>query len=74
MLAPRAYDANTAKSWLFGTNSRQDDEAPIELLGQAIETGELAAVVRAARQSWNEGIKPATGEHEVLLAGGSGGD
>ena len=45
-----AYDAKTAKAWLFGTNSRLDDEAPIELLGQATETAQLAAVVRAARQ------------------------
>jgi hypothetical protein len=45
-----AYDAKTAKAWLFGTNSRLDDEAPIELLGQATETAELTAVIRAARQ------------------------
>lgn len=45
-----AYDAKTAQAWLFGTNSRLDDEAPIELLGQATETAQLAAVVRAARQ------------------------
>jgi hypothetical protein len=45
-----AYDATTTRSWLFGTNSRLDDEAPIELLGQATETPQLAAVVRAARQ------------------------
>ena len=45
-----SYDADTAKAWLFGTNSRLDDEAPIEVLGQASETAQLAAVVRAARQ------------------------
>lgn len=45
-----AYDAKTAKAWLFGTNSRLDDEAPIEVLGQASETPQLASVVRAARQ------------------------
>jgi len=45
-----AYDPTTAKAWLFGTNSRLDDEAPIELLGQATETAQLAAIVRAARQ------------------------
>ncbi len=45
-----AYDAKTARAWLFGTNSRLDDEAPIEVLGAATETSELAAVVRAARQ------------------------
>jgi hypothetical protein len=43
-----AYDAT--KAWLFGTNSRLDDEAPVDLLGQATETAQLAAVVRAARQ------------------------
>ena len=45
-----AYNAKTVKAWLFGTNSRLDDEAPIELLGEASETAQLAAVVRAARQ------------------------
>ena len=45
-----AYDAKTAKAWLFGTNSRLDDEAPIEVLGQATETAAFTAVVRAARQ------------------------
>jgi hypothetical protein len=45
-----AYDDNTAKAWLFGTNSRLDDNAPIELLGQATDTAQLAGVVRAARQ------------------------
>jgi hypothetical protein len=45
-----AYDAKTAKAWLFGINSRLDDQAPIELLGQADDTPSLAAVVRAARQ------------------------
>jgi hypothetical protein len=45
-----AYDARTAKAWLFGTNTRLDDEAPIEVLGEASETARLAAVVRAARQ------------------------
>lgn len=45
-----AYDPQTAKAWLFGTNTRLDDAAPIEVLGQATETGQLAAVVRAARQ------------------------
>lgn len=45
-----AYDAKTAKAWLFGVNSRLDDRAPIELLGAADDTAALAAVVRAARQ------------------------
>lgn len=45
-----AYDPGTAKAWLFGTNTRLDDQAPIEALGQASDTAQLAAVVRAARQ------------------------
>jgi hypothetical protein len=45
-----AYDAKTTKAWLFGTNSKLDDEAPIELLGQATRGEQFTAVVRAARQ------------------------
>jgi hypothetical protein len=45
-----AYDAKTARAWLFGTNTRLDDRAPIEVLGAATETAEFASVVRAARQ------------------------
>jgi plasmid stabilization system protein ParE len=45
-----AYDAKTAKAWLFGINSRLDDQAPIEILGQADDTATFASVVRAARQ------------------------
>jgi hypothetical protein len=45
-----AYDAKTARAWLFGTNTRLDDRAPIEVLGAATETAEFAMVVRAARQ------------------------
>lgn len=45
-----AYDEKTARAWLFGTNTRLDDRAPIEVLGHAEEPSELAAVVRAARQ------------------------
>jgi uncharacterized protein (DUF2384 family) len=45
-----AYDAKTAKVWLFGTNSRLDDQAPIELLGQTTDPAQLTAIVRAARQ------------------------
>lgn len=45
-----AYDADTAKAWLFGTNTRLDDRAPIDVLGLATRSDELAAVVRAARQ------------------------
>lgn len=45
-----AYDPKTARAWLFGTNTRLDDRAPIEVLGAATDTAEFAAVVRAARQ------------------------
>ena len=45
-----AYDATTAKAWLFGTNTRLDDRAPIDVLSVAAGSEELAAVVRAARQ------------------------
>ena len=44
------YDEKTARAWLFGTNTRLDDRAPIEVLGAASETAEFAMVVRAARQ------------------------
>lgn len=44
-----AYDARTTRAWLFGTNTRLDDQAPVEVLGSATQTAELAAVVRAAR-------------------------
>jgi hypothetical protein len=45
-----AYDARTARAWLFGTNTRLDDEAPIEVLRAATTPDEYTAVVRAARQ------------------------
>lgn len=45
-----AYDDETARAWLFGTNTRLDDCAPIEVLGAAIDTAQFAMVVRAARQ------------------------
>ncbi|MEZ0054372.1 hypothetical protein ABIA30_005413 [Mycobacterium sp. MAA66] len=45
-----AYDDKTARAWLFGTNTRLDDRAPIEVLGQATTTAEFASVVQAARQ------------------------
>ncbi|BCP14279.1 XRE family transcriptional regulator [Mycobacterium paraintracellulare] len=45
-----AYDTKTARAWLFGTNTRLDDRAPIEVLGAATDTAEFAMVVRAARQ------------------------
>jgi hypothetical protein len=45
-----SYDTRTAKAWLFGTNTRLNDNAPIELLGQAESTGDFIAIQRAARQ------------------------
>jgi hypothetical protein len=45
-----AYDDKTARAWLFGTNMRLDDRAPIEVLGAAIDTADFVMVVRAARQ------------------------
>jgi len=45
-----AYDDKTARAWLFGTNTRLDDRAPIEVLGAAKDTADFAMVVRAARQ------------------------
>jgi plasmid stabilization system protein ParE len=45
-----AYDGKTARAWLFGTNTRLDDQAPIEVLGAAIDTTEFTTVVRAAKQ------------------------
>jgi hypothetical protein len=44
------YDAETAKAWLFGTNARLDDQAPIDLIGAATTTQQFADVRRAARQ------------------------
>ena len=48
-----AYDGETARAWLFGTNTRLDDQAPIEVLGAAIDAAEFTMVVRAARQAAN---------------------
>ena len=45
-----AYDAETAKAWLFGTNTRLDDQAPIEVLRTAERPEQFTAVIRAARQ------------------------
>jgi hypothetical protein len=45
-----AYDAETAKAWLFGTNTRLDDQAPIELLRVAESPEQFTVVVRTARQ------------------------
>jgi uncharacterized protein (DUF2384 family) len=45
-----AYDDKTARAWLFGTNTRLDDRAPIEVIGAATDTADFTLVVRAARQ------------------------
>ncbi|MBX7431536.1 XRE family transcriptional regulator [Mycobacterium sp. Y57] len=45
-----AYDDKTARAWLFGTNTRLDDRAPIDVLGAATDTADFTSVVRAARQ------------------------
>jgi hypothetical protein len=46
-----AYDATTARAWLFGTNTRLDDQAPIELLREASSGEQFTQVIRAARQA-----------------------
>ncbi len=49
-LLSEAYDTETAKAWLFGTNTRLDDQTPIEMLRAAEAPERFTAVVRAARQ------------------------
>ena len=46
-----AYNDKTARAWLFGTNTRLDDQAPVEVLGAAKDTADFAMVVQAARQA-----------------------
>ena len=45
-----AFDEKTAKAWLFGTNTRLDDDAPIDVLRAAVEPTQFAEVRAAARQ------------------------
>ena len=45
-----AFDEKTAKAWLFGTNTRLDDEAPIDVMRAATEPAQFAEVRAAARQ------------------------
>ena len=45
-----AFDEKTARAWLFGTNTRLDDEAPIDVLRAATEPTQFAEVRGAARQ------------------------
>jgi hypothetical protein len=44
------YDQATTRNWLFGTNSRLDDQAPIGVLRSGKVPEDFVAVVRAARQ------------------------
>ncbi len=44
-----AYDDDTAKAWMFGTNSRLDERAPAFVLRNAEEPDEMQLVVATAR-------------------------
>lgn len=44
-----AYDAETAKAWLFGANTRLNDEAPAYLLRNAKAIDDLRQLVPTAR-------------------------
>ncbi len=44
-----AYDAETAKAWLFGTNTRLNDEAPAYILRNAKAVDDLRQLVPTAR-------------------------
>lgn len=44
------YDEATARNWLFGTNTRLDDQAPIGVLRGAKDPEDFVIVARAARQ------------------------
>jgi uncharacterized protein (DUF2384 family) len=52
-----AYDDKTARAWLFGTNTRLEDRAPIDVLRGATQSEDFIRVLRAARQtaSFEEG-------------------
>lgn len=43
------YSAQAAKAWLFGTNSRLDDRAPISVLRDGSDDRDFAPVLAAAR-------------------------
>lgn len=47
------YDDATARNWLFGTNTRLDDQSPIGVLRDAKDPEDFAMVARAARQFAN---------------------
>lgn len=44
------FDEKTARAWLFETNTRLDEEAPIDVLRQGSDPVQFAAVRAAARQ------------------------
>ena len=44
-----AYDADTAKAWLFGANTRLNDDAPAYLLRNAKAVDELRQLIPTAR-------------------------
>jgi uncharacterized protein (DUF2384 family) len=48
-LLTNAYDPSTAKAWLFGTNSRLEDRAPIVMLRETTDIGTMARVFLTAR-------------------------
>ena len=45
-----SFDDKTARAWLFGTNTRLDDEAPVDAVRRATEPTQFAEVRAAARQ------------------------
>jgi hypothetical protein len=45
-----AYDAETAKAWLFGSNTMLDDEAPAYVLRHASTPDDLRLIIPAARR------------------------
>ena len=45
-----SFDDKTARAWLFGTNTRLDDEAPVDVLRRATEPSHFGEVRAAARQ------------------------
>lgn len=44
------YDWETAKAWLFGTNTHLDDQAPVEMFGSATTDQQFTDLARAAKQ------------------------
>lgn len=48
-LIVEAYSDQTARAWLFGANTRLDDQAPASVLRTAAEVDDLFPIVPAAR-------------------------